>query len=179
MDVRVARRVWTGMSSPRFVLALLILLIFLTAAAAPAQTRIDVGLSAGRQSYAALEDDPRYLPGVELLVRRGAWGGHLAADYADLSAAEGPLVAVHTNVVRRFGSDRWFATLGAGPTWIWRNSPKDVVWNVAGEAGRAWDRVEVLVRVRHYDYELPAFRARDAGPDGPALCLGIRFRIHE
>jgi hypothetical protein len=164
------------MSRPRLVLALLILLIAATAAA---QTRIDAGLSVGQQAYAAQEDDPRYLPGVELLFRRGVWGGQLAADYADLSAAEGPLVAIHTNVVRRFGSDRWFATIGGGPTWIWRNSPKDVTWNAAGEVGHAWNRVEVFARLRHYDYELPSFRAGDAGPDGPAFHLGMRFRLHE
>ena len=164
------------MLTPRWFFALLLLLI---AVAAQAQTHFDVGLSLAQQAYAAPEDDPRYLPGIEFLVRRDAWGGHVAAEYADLSVAEGPLVAIHTNAVRRFGSGRWIAMLGLGPTLIVRNNPKEVTWNAEAEVAHAWSRVELFARVRHYDYELPSFRAGDVGPSGPAVSLGVRFKLRE
>lgn len=165
------------MFSPRSFLAFVLLLI---AAAAQAQTHIDVGLSLGEQSYAAHEDNPRHLPGVELLLRRGAWGGHVAVEYADLSVAEGPLVAIHMDAVRRFGSGRWIATLGLGPTLIVRNNPKEVVWNAEGELAYGWRRADLFARVRHYDYEAKEFRfGSEAGPSGPALYLGVRFKLRE
>ena len=165
------------MFRPRWFLVLVVLLI---SAAAQAQTHVDIGLSLGQQSYAANEDNPRYLPGIELLVRRGAWGGHVAVEYADLSAAEGPLVAIHTDAVRRFGSGSWIATLGLGPTLIIRNNPKEVVWNAEAELAYAWRRADVFARVRHYDYEAQEFRfGRDAGPSGPAAYLGVRFKLRE
>lgn len=162
------------MSRSRWFLALL----FFSSLPLAAQTRVAAGLSIGSQSYAAHEDNPRYLPGLELLVHRRAWGGHLAAEYADLSVGEGPLVAIHTDVVHRIGDDRFSVLLGAGPTLILRNSPKDVVWNAEIDASYGWSRAEVFARLRYYDYELEEFRfGGDAGPDGPAVYVGMRFKL--
>src|SRR5215212_4352172 len=101
---------------------LLLSLLFLTTALT-AQTRVAVGLAVGQESYESRADDPRVLTGGDVLLRRGAWGGHLAVEYADLTE-ESALIAIHANVIYRqpFGAG-FFLLVGGGPTFVSIGSP--------------------------------------------------------
>jgi len=156
----------------RVTLFLLLLLLFLTMTLS-AQTRIDGGFAFGRQPYENYLDNPRYLPSIDVLARRGNFGVHVAIDYADLDVISA-MFATHLNLVYRTGQ-RNFVLAGAGPTIIYAGSTKPT-WNAELEAGHAWKRVEVFARVRQYDFDFTGYR-EDASPNGPALYAGVRFAL--
>ncbi|HKO54810.1 MAG TPA: hypothetical protein VJ276_02960 [Thermoanaerobaculia bacterium] len=153
--------------------SLLILSLLLTVAA-HAQTRIGVFL--GTQPYESSSDDPRYLPGIELLAQRGRLGGHLAVDYADLAA--GKLIATHVDAawVHPLGERASFL-VGAGPTYVIVGGGTKLTWNAEAELARRWGSVEGFVRIRKYDFSFPVFRDRPASPKGPAGYVGVRFTL--
>jgi hypothetical protein len=145
-----------------------------------AQTQIDTGVALGRQPYENDLDNPRYLPSLELLVRRNAIGGHVAVEYTDLQDI-GAMVALHLDAIYRRG-ERFFFLAGAGPTVVNTGSAandgtNDVTWNAELEVGRAWRRAEVFLRARHYDHSHELFRSRPASPNGPAIYVGARFAL--
>ncbi len=153
----------------------------LSAQTLSAQARIDAGLAFGLQPYENPGESPRGLPSADLLVRGDALGAHLAVEYTDLLQI-GALVAVHLDAVYRRG-DQYFFLAGAGPTLINTGSADNnganvVTWNAELEAGRAFRRAEVFLRLRYYDYDgIERFRERDASPNGPAIYAGVRFAL--
>jgi hypothetical protein len=158
----------------------LFLFLFLSLLALPlsAQTVIDVGASVGEQSYESYADDPRILPGVELLARRGAWGLHLAGEYVDLTE-ESALIVVHPDLVYRWTLPAHFAvSIGGGPTLTnVGGSGGGVTWNAELELERRWSRAAVFARVRHYDFGLARSRGGESGPNGPAVYVGFRVNV--
>ena len=145
-----------------------------------AQTRIDAGLAVGLQSHESSSDSPRVLSSADVLARRGNIGAHLAVEYTDLTQL-GAMVATHLNLVYRhaLGSDYAFLA-GAGPTYVY-NSEFDsaTTWNAEFELARTWPRTDLLARARWYDYSFERFRDLPASPSGPAVYLGVRFRLAE
>lgn len=161
--------------SRRLPLFLLSLLLSITI---HAQTHIAAGLSMNMQPYENYDDNPRYMPGAEILVHGKHFGGHLSVEYADLSDFNALLVT-HANVVYRhaFGSG-WSVLAGAGPTWIDINDfgPEETTFNVEGEVAKRFGRVDVFARVRQYDFTFRDSRAL-ASPNGAAVGLGVRFSL--
>jgi hypothetical protein len=154
--------------------SLLLLVLFLPLTA-HAQTRIGVFL--GTQRFESSSDNPRYLPGVELLVQRGSIGYQVAMEYADL--AGGKLIATHGDVawIHPIG-DRSSFLIGAGPTYVSvSGAGTGLTWNAEAELARRWGRVEGFVRIRKYDFSFPVFRDRPASPNGPAGYVGVRFTL--
>ena len=155
------------------------IVLLLVSFSVSAQTRFDVGVSAGTQGYSSTSDDPRVLTGLDFLLRGNRIGAHLAGEYADLTD-EGALVAVHANAVYHADLGRNFSFLaGAGPSLISIGSTS-WTWNAEIELARKFGRMSVIGRVRHDDFELNREHrdfVEDAGPDGPAMYLGARFNI--
>jgi hypothetical protein len=164
------------MSRLRFLPSALLLLLPIIASA---QTVVSVGTALGWQSYRGSIDNPRILSSLELLVRRGGAGVHVAVEYADLSD-EGALIVIHPDLVfRQAIGQRGFVMFGAGPTFFspGTDSNFSTTWNAEVELGRTFGRTDLFARVRHYHYSLPGFRAGAAGPKGPAIYAGARFRL--
>lgn len=162
----------------RFSLFLLLLLAPLSSFA---QTQVDAGVALGRQPYENDLDNPRYLPSVELLVRRNSVGGHVAVEYTDLQDI-GAMVALHLDAIYRHDANQFFFLAGVGPTIVNTGSAanygsNDVTWNAELEVGRAWRRAEVFLRARHYDHSHELFRSVPASPSGPAIYVGARFAL--
>jgi hypothetical protein len=155
-------------------LALFALLLPLSAFA---QTRIDLGVSVGRQPYRNFVLNPRYLPGFDVLASRNHFAADVAIEYADVSDVDGHLYALHGDVLYRIPFARtWVFAVGGGPSYLYTGETiSDFTANA--EAELAWQpaRFGVFARVRAYDYSLTAFRAGESGPNGPALYLGARW----
>jgi len=143
-----------------------------------AQTTIDIGASVGQQPYANPSDDPRYLPGIELLARRGAAGVHLAIEYADLTE-ESALIVIHPDLVYRWTLPAHFAaSIGAGPTLTnVGGSGGGLTWNAELELERRWSRAALFARIRQYDFSLERSRGGESGPNGPAVYVGFRLNV--
>jgi hypothetical protein len=154
------------------------LLLLVLAASAPliAQTRLEVGVSIGQQSYASSADDPRVLTGMDFLAAGNTFGAHVAGEYADLSE-EGALVAVHVDgVYRREWASGFSFLAGAGPSIISIGS-SSLSWNAELEVARRLGRWSILARLRQYDFDLPRDREGEAGPAGPAVYVGTRIAL--
>ena len=163
----------------RVTLSLALLLTLLSSISLSAQTRIDAGVAIGRQSYApASGESPRVLTSLEVLARRGAFGLQVAGEYAD--HPEGALMVVHPDLIyRREFAQRWFALAGAGLTNATiGGAGHRTTWNAEAELGLRSSRSDIFIRVRQFDFKLQRFRQGDLGPDGPAVYVGARFRIH-
>jgi hypothetical protein len=159
--------------------SLLLAALLLLPLSAFAQTRIDLGVSVGQQSYQNSQLDPRYLPGVDLTASRNHFAAQVAVEYADVSDVDGHLVAVHGDVLYRIPFARtWLFAIGGGPSYLYSGeSVSDFTANA--EAELAWQPAKfgVFARVRAYDYSLTAFRAGESGPNGPALYVGARWKL--
>jgi hypothetical protein len=152
---------------------LALLLVF--AGSLSAQTTVDAGIALGRQSYKSSSDDPKVLYSADVLLLRNAIGAHVAGEYAKLTE-EGSLLVTHADLAYRIPLGQGFVLLlGAGPTFVSFGSK--VTANAEVELGRRWNRTELFVRVRQYRFNLPRFREGEAGPRGPAVYLGLRFRV--
>ena len=163
----------------RLTLPMLLLVVSFPSTLA-AQTSIHAGLAIGRQSFddAAGTNVPRVLTSADVLFRfRPAVGLHVAGEYADSDS--GALMVVHPNLAfRRDFAGRAFVMLGAGLTSASLGSAGHrTTWNAAAELGRATGRLDLFVRVRHYDYAWHEWRRGDLGPDGPSIYAGARFRV--
>lgn len=156
-----------------------LLVLLLTAMPAAAQFHVGIGAGAGMQSYENVDDDPRVLSEVELLVRRGRWGAHIAVEYADLSSA-GRIFVTHLDAAYRWPLARQFSILaGTGPTIVSSETGQSIVaWNAEVELARRFGRMDVFARIRQYDYSLLTFRDR-ASPEGPAVHVGARFALRQ
>jgi hypothetical protein len=152
-------------------------LLLLLASASFAQTRIDAGIAIGSQSYEQSSLSPRVLTSPDVLLVRGTYGLHAALDYADL-AEVGHLFATHVDLVYRRPIGNGFVFLaGAGPTFIQAGDiSSDWAANAEVEIGRQWSQAELFARVRYYDFKAEGFR-EGASPKGPALYLGMRFKV--
>lgn len=155
-----------------------LLLLLVSPIIASAQNVVSVGAAIGIQSYQSSIDDPRVLSSIDLLLRRGNAGVHVAVEYADLSE-EGGLIVIHPDLVyRQMVGQKVFIIFGAGPTFTSPGTSSfGTTWNVELELGRTFGRTDLFARVRQYDYSLPRFREGEAGPKGPAAYLGARFRL--
>jgi hypothetical protein len=163
------------MSRSRWFLVLLLLSL---PTVLNAQTRIDAGIAIGLQSHESSSDSPRVLSSADVLARRGNIGAHLAVEYADLTQL-GAMVATHLNLVYRHALGGHYAFLaGAGPTYVYNGEfDSETTWNAEAELARTWPRTDLFARVRWYDYSFERFRDRPASPNGPAVYLGVRFRL--
>jgi hypothetical protein len=155
-------------------LAITIVLLLHCLIGSSAFAGVSIGAALGQQSYSSTIDDPRILSSVDVLLTRGQAGVHVAWEYADLSE-EGALVVTHVDVVyRRIGNGFSFLA-GAGPTFV--NVGSQTTWNAEIEIGHSFGKVELLGRLRRYDFGLPRFREGEAGPRGPAVYAGVRFTL--
>ena len=143
-----------------------------------AQTTIDAGAALGRQSYESRADDPKDLLSIEALGMRRSAGIHLAVDVADLSQ-EGRVTIVHPDLVYRWSLPMGFGLMiGGGPSWAQHGGAgAPLTWNAELEASKRLGPATIFARVRQYDYGIPRFREGEAGPSGPAVYAGVRFRI--
>jgi len=167
------------MSRSRWFLVLLLLLSLTTIL--NAQTRVDAGVAIGRQPQAGSSESARVLSGAEVLARRGSLGIHVAGEYADVEQL-GATIAIHANLVYRHAfSEDYALLLGAGPTHVDAGDSGDseLTWNAELELARTWLRTDLFARIRHYDYSFPRFRDQPASPSGPAVYLGVRFRLSQ
>ena len=144
-----------------------------------AQTRMDAGVFLGQQGYENVSDDPRLLPGVELMLRRDPWNVQLALEYADLTQQSG-LFTTHANVLYRWKLGERFALLaGAGATYLFSETESGrFTGNASGELAYDAGRIEMFARVRSFDFDYSGFRVHSS-PSGPAFYLGARFQIAE
>lgn len=141
--------------------------------------QISAGLAIGQQRYQSAEDNPKVTTDADVLLRRNDFGLHLAVQYADLSTIDGPLIAIHPDLVyRRAFSDNSYVLLGAGPSFIQVGSTMNTMtWNAEGELGLVLRKADVFVRVRQFDFSLSEFRVGEAGPSGPTISIGARFAL--
>lgn len=155
-----------------------VVLLLLSPIIASAQNVVSVGAAIGMQSYQSSIDDPHVLSSLDLLLRRGNAGVHVAVEYADLSE-EGALIVIHPDLVyRQTVGQKGFLLFGAGPTFTSPGTSSfATTWNVELELGKTFGRTDLFARVRQYDYSLPRFREGEAGPKGPAVYIGARFRL--
>src|SRR4051812_26738717 len=160
MDRRIARNVSTRMTSP-LVLAL------------------SIGLAIGQQGYQSNLDDKKVVTGLTVAAERHNLGFELTGEYADLSAIDGPLIAFHPDLTYRFRLPHdWTVLGGAGPSIVRVGSTvSETSWNAFGELGYTWHSTEFFTRVRHFDFNLSETRAGEAGPSGPVISVGARYRF--
>ena len=155
---------------------LLLALLLPSFSSLSAQTRFDIGIAGGMQSYEASEDDPRVLTGAEVMVSRGRLGLYYALEYADLSFA-GAMYANHGGVMYRWplgGKVSFLA--GAGPSYVSVESlGGETTFHAQVELAIRTGRLEWFAKVRQYDYSMSEFRIATASPSGPAVMAGVRF----
>ena len=153
------------------------LILLSLATSLSAQTRIDLGVAVGMQSYESYEDDPRVLTGAEILAQHNALGAQVAFEYADL-AFIGALYVTHADVFYRHALGRRFLLLvGAGPTYVSLDMHgSEITWNAQADVTWRFRRAEVFARLRQYDYDRSS-PGESASPDGPAVSIGMRFKV--
>jgi hypothetical protein len=172
VDISTLHRVQRGMrTTPIFFIVVLILALPLSA-----QSHRSAGFSVGQQPYENFVDDPRYLPGVEVLLRGRTAGLHVALEYTDLEEVSA-FIALHPDIVARWSpSAHTFVMAGAGPTiYSFGGESLSTTWNAEAEVGVLFGRMEVFARVRYYDFALHQTRGGEDGPDGPAIYAGARW----
>ena len=139
-----------------------------------------IGLAIGQQGYQSNLDDKKVVTDLTLAAERHNVGLEVAGQYADLSAIDGPLIAVHPDLTYRFQLPHDFSVLaGAGPSFVRVGSTvTETTWNAFGELGYRWRSTEFFTRVRQFDFSISETRAGEAGPSGPVISVGARYVIH-
>lgn len=158
---------------PTFLAVALLLL----ASSLSAQTRIDVGIAGGRQSY---ETTAQTLWGPELVLSRGRLALYYNLDQTDTTAARS-IFASHFGFAYGWPIGRSLAfRLGAGPSYVTTGRlGGEPTWHAQAELAMRTGRWEWFAKVRQYDYTLEEFRTGSASPEGPALLGGIRFALQQ
>jgi len=140
---------------------------------------LSIGLAVGQQGYQNNLDDKKIVTDLTVAAERRHVGVEVAGQYADLSAVDGPLIAVHPDLTYRFQLPHDFTVLaGAGPSFVRVGSTtNDTTWNAFGEIGYTWHSTEFFTRVRHFDFSISETRAGESGPSGPVISVGARYRF--
>src|SRR3954471_5807317 len=140
----------------------------------PLVLALSIGLSVGQQGYQSNLDNPKIVTGMTLAAERHNVGLEIGGEYADLSAVDGPLIAVHPDLTYRFRGGRGLSVLaGAGPSFIRVGSTvNETTWNAFGELGYTWRSTEFFTRVRQFDFTISDTRNGESGPSGPVISVG-------
>jgi hypothetical protein len=145
----------------------------------PLVLALSIGLAIGQQGYQSNLDDKKIVTELDVAAEHKHLVLEVAGQYADLSAVDGPLIAVHPDITYRFDlSDRISLVAGAGPSFIRvGGTASETTWNAMGEIGYTWRSAVFFARVRQYDFSISDTRTGEAGPSGPVISLGARFRF--
>ena len=156
----------------------LVLAAVFMAAAVPARAAIDAGFAIGQQRYPGYDDHDKVVSDLDILFRGQRFGLHAVGEYADLTTVDGPLIAVHPDLVYRVPAGKFRWMFGAGPSFIRVGSTvTETTWNGEAELARAVGKTDLFARVRFYDFSISDTRAGEAGPNGPVISIGVRFRL--
>lgn len=132
-----------------------------------------MGASAGVQFFETTST--RYFVSPDVLFERGRFGVHAALDWGSGRA----FTATHLDGTWRIRSGRNYTVLfGAGATFLdLGGAQSQTTWNAELEVARHVQRYELVARARYYDYTIHEFRGQSTSPTGPAVSVGVRWRV--